>query len=54
MQLVEPLFVQYGVDVVFAGHEHFYERLKPQKGIYYFTEVGRRSCEKATSATGRQ
>jgi hypothetical protein len=24
------------VDVVFAGHEHFYERLKPQKGIYYF------------------
>ena len=22
--------------MVFAGHEHFYERLKPQKGIYYF------------------
>jgi hypothetical protein len=21
---------------VFAGHEHFYERLKPQKGIQYF------------------
>jgi len=33
---LEPLFVQYGVDVVFAGHEHFYERLKPQKGITYF------------------
>ncbi len=31
---------RYGVDVVFAGHEHFYERLKPQKGIYYFTEGG--------------
>jgi predicted phosphodiesterase len=39
-QLVEPLFVQYGVDVVFSGHEHFYERLKPQKGIYYFTQGG--------------
>jgi len=38
--LVEPLFIQYGVDVVFAGHEHFYERLKPQKGIYYITEGG--------------
>jgi hypothetical protein len=25
------------VDAVFAGHEHFYERIKPQKGIYYFT-----------------
>jgi predicted phosphodiesterase len=33
---LEPLFLQYGVDVVFAGHEHFYERLKPQKGITYF------------------
>ncbi|HET7112647.1 MAG TPA: hypothetical protein VFI57_03340, partial [Pyrinomonadaceae bacterium] len=21
---------------VFAGHEHFYERIKPQNGIYYF------------------
>ena len=35
--LVEPLFVKYGMDVVFAGHEHFYERVKPQKGIHYFT-----------------
>jgi 3',5'-cyclic AMP phosphodiesterase CpdA len=38
--LVEPLFVKYGVDVVFTGHEHFYERIKPQKGIYYFIEGG--------------
>ena len=33
---IEPLFVEHGVDVVFTGHEHFYERLKPQKGITYF------------------
>jgi hypothetical protein len=38
--LVEPLFEKNGVDVVFAGHEHFYERLKPQKGIFYFTQGG--------------
>jgi 3',5'-cyclic AMP phosphodiesterase CpdA len=39
-QQLEPLFLKYGVNVVFAGHEHFYERLKPQKGIYYFTAGG--------------
>ena len=33
---VEPLFVQHGVNAVFTGHEHFYERIMPQKGIYYF------------------
>ncbi|HLL15254.1 MAG TPA: metallophosphoesterase [Pyrinomonadaceae bacterium] len=34
--VVEPIFLKYGVNAVFAGHEHFYERVKPQKGIYYF------------------
>jgi predicted phosphodiesterase len=38
--LIEPLLLDNGVDVVFAGHEHFYERLKPQKGIYYITQGG--------------
>jgi calcineurin-like phosphoesterase family protein len=33
---VEPIFVKYGVNAVFTGHEHFYERIKPQKGIAYF------------------
>ena len=37
---LEPVFLKYGVQVVFAGHEHFYERLKPQKGIYYFVNGG--------------
>ncbi len=36
--ILEPLFLKYGVQVVFAGHEHIYERVKPQKGITYFTE----------------
>jgi 3',5'-cyclic AMP phosphodiesterase CpdA len=34
--VLEPLFIKYSVDAVFTGHEHFYERVKPQKGIYYF------------------
>ena len=34
--LLEPIFVKHGVKVVFSGHDHVYERLKPQKGIYYF------------------
>ena len=34
--MLEPLFVRYGVDVVFSGHDHIYERLKPQNGIHYF------------------
>jgi predicted MPP superfamily phosphohydrolase len=34
--VLEPLFLKGGVSVVFAGHDHFYERIKPQKGITYF------------------
>ena len=34
--LLEPLLVKFGVAVVFTGHDHVYERLKPQKGVYYF------------------
>lgn len=25
----EPLFKQYGVDMYFAGHAHYYERMSP-------------------------
>ena len=34
--LLEPLFINYGVSVVFSGHDHVYERIKPQHGITYF------------------
>ena len=37
---LEPLFLKHGVDAVFQGHEHFYERIKPQRGIYYFISGG--------------
>src|SRR4029453_16884582 len=34
--LLEPIFVRYGVNVVFTGHDHVYERIKPEKGIFFF------------------
>jgi len=34
--ILEPIFVKYGVNVVYSGHDHIYERVKPQKGITYF------------------
>jgi hypothetical protein len=34
------MFLKRVVDAVFSGHEHVYERIKPQKGIYYFTSGG--------------
>ena len=35
-EVLEPLFLKYNVSLVLQGHDHFYERLKPQKGIEYF------------------
>jgi 3',5'-cyclic AMP phosphodiesterase CpdA len=31
-----PLFKKYGVNAVFSGHEHVYERIKPVNDIYFF------------------
>lgn len=36
--LLEPLLVEHGVRVVFAGHDHIYARSTPQKGIVHFVE----------------
>ena len=33
---LEPIFLKNGVTVVFTGHDHTYERTKPQNGITYF------------------
>jgi hypothetical protein len=40
--VLEPLFVKYGMSVVFSGHDHFYERMKPQTGgiVYWVTGGG--------------
>ena len=35
-ETLEPLFIRYGVSVVLAGHDHFYERVKPQNGLVHF------------------
>jgi 3',5'-cyclic AMP phosphodiesterase CpdA len=35
-KVLEPLFMKSGVSVVFAGHDHVYERVKPQNGIVHF------------------
>ncbi|NUP09298.1 MAG: metallophosphoesterase family protein [Polyangiaceae bacterium] len=35
-----PLFEKYGVDIVLQGHDHHYERTKPQNGITYFVTGG--------------
>lgn len=37
---VEPALVNGGVDVVFTGHEHIYQRSEIQKGILYFVTGG--------------
>ncbi len=34
--VLEPLFTKYGVNVVLAGHDHVYERIKPERGIYHW------------------
>ena len=35
-----PILRRHGVDVVFAGHNHFYARMFPQDGIRYFVSGG--------------
>jgi len=32
--------VRNHVDVVFTGHDHLYERIKPQQGVRYFVSGG--------------
>ncbi|MFY9571755.1 MAG: metallophosphoesterase [Blastocatellia bacterium] len=33
---LEPLLSRYGVQVGLSGHDHIYERIKPQQGVQYF------------------
>ena len=44
-KVLEPLFVKYGVDVVvFAGHDHVYERVRPRRGSTTSRKGRRASC----------
>lgn len=35
-KVLHPVMLSGGIDVVFTGHDHFYERIRPQDGIQYF------------------
>lgn len=37
---LSPILRKHRVDVVFAGHNHFYARMLPQEGIRYFVSGG--------------
>lgn len=37
---LEPALIEHGVTVVLAGHDHFYERIKPQAGVHHFVVGG--------------
>jgi hypothetical protein len=39
-KVLEPVLVKHGVAVVLAGHDHFYERIKPQQGVHHFVVGG--------------
>ena len=49
-EVLEPIFLRTGVSVVFAGHDHFYERTKPQKGIVHFVVGSGGQLRRATLA----
>ena len=43
---LEPLFTRYRVQAVFSGHDHVYERTKPQQGIQYFITGAGGKCRR--------
>jgi hypothetical protein len=56
--VLEPLFVKYGVSAVFSGHDHVYERIKPQQGgiVYWVSGAGgrlRKGDVRATELTAK-
>ena len=38
--VLEPRLASGGIDVVFTGHDHHYERTHPQRGVTYFVSGG--------------
>jgi len=51
---LEPILATFGVQVVFTGHEHFYERLRPRYGVHPFITGSEPSSIRAPSPAGRR
>jgi hypothetical protein len=56
--VLEPLFLKANVSVVFTGHDHFYERIRPQQGITYFVvgsggQLRRRGIDRRSPLTAK-
>jgi hypothetical protein len=55
---LEPIFVRHDVRLALSGHEHFYQRTRPQSGVTYFISGGAGSLRRgdirssAISASG--
>ena len=49
--VLEPIFVEYGVDLVFSGHDHYYYRTK-RKGIQHVVTGGAGDHLADTDCTG--
>jgi hypothetical protein len=43
---LEPLFTRYGVNLGLSGHDHVYERTKPQQGVQYFVSGAGGKCRR--------
>ena len=51
---LESAFVNGGIDVVFSGHEHIYERATLQRGVQYFITGGAGSLRKGDASSSPQ
>ena len=52
--VLEPLFIKYNVSLVLNGHDHVYERIKPQNGIRISWRARPGSCATATCERDRR
>jgi 3',5'-cyclic AMP phosphodiesterase CpdA len=55
---LEPLFIKYNVSVALTGHDHFYERIKPQHGVAHFVvgsggQLAAGDIDKASTITAK-
>lgn len=37
---LEPILFEHGVDLVLAGHEHFYQKIRPKRGVHHLITGG--------------